>query len=87
MQLVSAPGGISAHDASFHPILSLILAILRLISDKRCFYKYVYIYIYPMQLVSAPGGISAQSIPLCTYPCCRDRIHRLRPKKDYPKVP
>ena len=45
MQLVSAPGGISAHDASFHPILSLVLAILRLISDKRCFYKYVYIYL------------------------------------------
>ena len=45
MQLVSAPGGISAHDASFHPILSLVLAILRLISDTRCFYKYVYIYI------------------------------------------
>ena len=31
MQLVSAPGGISAHDASFHPILNLILAILSLI--------------------------------------------------------
>ena len=33
-------------------ILGLLLAILRLVLDKRCFYKHVYVHIYQMQQIA-----------------------------------
>ena len=93
MQLVSAPGGISAHDASFHPILSLVLAILRLISDNRCFYKYVYIYIYislSLSLSNATGICPRWHFSTIYPPLHISMLPRshtsTKAQKDYPKV-